>query len=59
VKFLYDQSVAAQDRVEQILYELKKEEAEREAHHDEPDTPSVPNAADAPSAPSAPVKDRD
>jgi ribosome-binding factor A len=29
VKFLFDQSVAAQDRVEQILYELKQEEAAR------------------------------
>jgi ribosome-binding factor A len=31
VTFLFDQSVAAQDRVEQILYELKQEEAAREA----------------------------
>ena len=31
VQFLFDQSVAAQDRVEQILYELKQEEAARAA----------------------------
>jgi ribosome-binding factor A len=30
VAFLFDQSVAAQDRVEQILYELKQEQAARE-----------------------------
>ncbi len=30
VQFLFDQSVAAQDRVEEILYELKQEEAARE-----------------------------
>ena len=29
VQFLFDQSVAAQDRVEQILYELKQEEDAR------------------------------
>ena len=31
VQFLFDQSVAAQDRVEQILYELKQEEEARSA----------------------------
>jgi ribosome-binding factor A len=31
VQFLFDRSVAAQDRVEQILYELKQEEAARSA----------------------------
>jgi ribosome-binding factor A len=31
VQFLFDQSVAAQDRVEQILQELKQEEAARDA----------------------------
>lgn len=31
VHFLFDQSVAAQDRVEQILYELKQEEEARSA----------------------------
>jgi ribosome-binding factor A len=31
VTFLFDQSVAAQDRVEQILHELKQEEAARVA----------------------------
>ena len=30
VQFLFDQSVAAQDRVEQILQELKREEAARQ-----------------------------
>ena len=30
VHFLFDQSVAAQDRVEQILQDLKREEAERQ-----------------------------
>ena len=30
VQFIYDQSVAAQDRVEQILQELKEEQAARE-----------------------------
>ena len=44
VVFTYDQSVAAQDRVEQILQELKQEEAARTA----------PLAPDAPSAPVAP-----
>jgi hypothetical protein len=33
VKFQFDQSVAAQDRVEQILYELKEEETARAAGH--------------------------
>ena len=37
VKFLFDQSVAAQDRVEQILYELKQEDATRAS---EPSTPA-------------------
>jgi hypothetical protein len=31
VQFLFDESVAAQDRVEQILLELKQEAAAREA----------------------------
>jgi ribosome-binding factor A len=31
VQFLFDQSVAAQDRVEQILQELKQEDAARQA----------------------------
>ena len=38
VHFLFDRSVAAQDRVEQILYELKQEEAARgdeKGHEDE------------------------
>jgi ribosome-binding factor A len=35
VQFLFDQSVAAQDRVEQILQELKQEEAARHATPDD------------------------
>jgi ribosome-binding factor A len=42
ITFTFDQSVAAQDRVEQILQELKREEEAR-------------SAADAPVAPVAPV----
>lgn len=38
VQFLFDRSVAAQDRVEEILYELKREEAERAAA----EAPAVP-----------------
>ena len=45
VVFTYDQSVAAQDRVEQILQELKQEEANRAA----PDAPDAPSAPDTPS----------
>src|SRR5262245_30102119 len=48
VQFLFDQSVAAQDRVDQILQEIKREEAEREA--------ASPPATDAPS-PSSPESD--
>ena len=51
VQFLFDRSVAAQDRVEQILYELKQEE---EARHAE-DAP----ATDAAPAPVMPDKTRD
>jgi len=43
VQFLFDQSVAAQDRVEQILQELKDEEAARqpnEVAHDRPGSAS-------------------
>lgn len=35
VQFLFDQSVAAQDRVEQILEELKQQEAARRSDSDE------------------------
>ena len=49
VTFLFDQSVAAQDRVEQILYELKQEAAARESA-----TPERPGTADAPDGPVAP-----
>jgi ribosome-binding factor A len=52
VTFLFDQSVAAQDRVEQILYELKQEEAAREPVA--PDAPG-PAAPDGPAAPVTPV----
>jgi ribosome-binding factor A len=39
VQFLFDQSVAAQDRVEQILQELKREEsAARESSEQAPDS---------------------
>jgi ribosome-binding factor A len=53
VQFLFDQSVAAQDRVEQILYELKQEEAARAAPAapDAPPAPAAPAAAGAPGAP--------
>jgi ribosome-binding factor A len=50
VQFLFDQSVAAQDRVEQILYELKQEEAARTAD-------AVPQAPEAPEAPKAPEQE--
>lgn len=43
VQFLYDRSVAAQDRVEEILQELKRKDATRTA----PDAPSAPRAPDA------------
>lgn len=53
VQFLFDQSVAAQDRVEQILYELKQEEAARAtpAAPDAPPAPAAPGTAGAPGAP--------
>ena len=35
VQFLFDQSVAAQDRVEQILQELKQEAEDRQAAGDD------------------------
>ena len=43
VQFVFDQSVAAQDRVEQILQELKREEEARQ-----PETPSVAPSDDVP-----------
>jgi hypothetical protein len=56
VTFLFDQSVAAQDRVEQILYELKQEAAAREAAAVEsPDAPDAPNAPDPAETPAARV----
>ena len=51
VQFLFDRSVAAQDRVEQILYELKQEEAER-------GDPGTTGAADAPDAGQAIASDK-
>ena len=47
VQFLFDQSVAAQDRVEQILLELKREE---EARQPAPDTAPAPADAAKPDA---------
>jgi ribosome-binding factor A len=47
VQFLFDHSVAAQDRVEQILYELKQEEASRAADPGEP-TDVAPPAPPSP-----------
>jgi ribosome-binding factor A len=64
VQFLFDQSVAAQDRVEQILYELKQEEELRAAESgpagdapapDAPATPDAPALSNAPAAPLPPV----
>ncbi len=49
VQFLFDQSVAAQDRVEQILQELKQEEAARHAASETPAEPA--SDSDAESAP--------
>jgi len=43
VQFLFDQSVAAQDRVEQILRELHDEAAARDA--DAPKTSAAPDGA--------------
>lgn len=47
VQFLFDQSVAAQDRVEQILHELKQEEAARTTE----ETPADERTEDGASAP--------
>lgn len=61
VKFLFDQSVAAQDRVEQILQEIKQEEAQRAAAaapaDDAPadDVPAASPASDA--APAVPTSE--
>jgi ribosome-binding factor A len=62
VQFLFDRSIAAQDRVEQILYELKQEQATREPEAaadapGAPDAPSAPGGPDASSAPGAPDKE--
>ena len=55
VQFLFDQSVAAQDRVEQILYELKQEEEQRAAESGAA-TDAAPEAPEAPEAPVPPDK---
>jgi ribosome-binding factor A len=46
VQFVYDKSVAAQDRVEEILQEIKQEDAARTA----PDTPASDTAPASPDA---------
>ena len=48
VQFQFDQSVAAQDRVEQILHELKQEQAAREAAAPGSDTQEAPETPEAP-----------
>jgi ribosome-binding factor A len=60
VTFQFDQSVAAQDRVEQILQELKQEEAAREAATatEAPTAANTPGEDAAP-APAAPAPERD
>ena len=55
VHFLFDRSVAAQDRVEQILLELKQEEAARERPtEDAADGPDSSTNATAPETPDTP-----
>jgi ribosome-binding factor A len=56
VQFVYDRSVAAQDRVEEILQEIKQEDAARtsSAEPESPSRPTAPDAADAPGAPGEP-----
>lgn len=54
VQFVFDQSVAAQDRVEQILQELKAEEAARQAEVEASvtgDTPPEDGATEPPKTP--------
>jgi ribosome-binding factor A len=53
VQFLFDQSVAAQDRVEQILQELKQEAADRQAagNRDAGDSESQNGAPASPKLP--------
>jgi ribosome-binding factor A len=54
VQFLFDQSVAAQDRVEQILQELKQEAEDRQAAgNDEADGSKSPHNG-APASPKPP-----
>ena len=54
VVFIFDQSVAAQDRVEQILQELKQEEAARQPTDDGADTSEPPPEDDAAAPPKTP-----
>ena len=54
VVFIFDQSVAAQDRVEQILQELKQEEAARQPTDDGADTREPPPEDDAAAPPKTP-----
>jgi ribosome-binding factor A len=58
VQFLFDESVAAQDRVEQILQELKDEAAAREATADPADTAAAGDSAPEPPAAAPPDKGR-
>lgn len=55
VQFIFDQSVAAQDRVEQILYELKQEEAQRAAEAPADTPPPADAVVEAPAASHAPA----
>ena len=48
VQFLFDQSVGAQDRIEQIIQELHAEEAARKSA--EPEAAEAPGADEAPEA---------
>lgn len=54
VVFIFDHSVAAQDRVEQILQELKQEEAARQPTDDGADTSGPPPEDDAAAPPKTP-----
>jgi ribosome-binding factor A len=54
VQFLFDQSVAAQDRVEQILQELKQESENRQAASDADSSSSEPPQDGAPTSPKPP-----
>jgi ribosome-binding factor A len=47
VQFIFDQSVAAQDRVEEILQELKREDAARQPEEPAPEPAPEPPARDS------------